>query len=577
MTPDELAYQEQLLSVGLAIPLAVDDAFKPSLNALLELIGKTNTPSGQVVRLGRFTTGDLDVLLVPNDPEVIRALVATARMFAADASIGTRLQIRAQDLADMILEATGSSPRRLPVAGDDEPRRSRPRSKPRSTTACAVVDPKVTPEEIELARHDVGKPKARVRRPRRGSPLSVSYGLGVDSTALLVGLAQLVEEGHEEFRPDFITFGDTGGEQRETYDYIETMNRWLESVGFPQVTVCAVTTQFSSGGYGSSLTLEQQCLVNQSMPSISQSKKAYAKCSKLWKQQAQNRWFKDHSGVFERDGRSWRLRDGVDVVLKAIGYDSEEVDRETRGTFRTKDDPDSDFYEYWYPLMDWGWNRARCIAEIEAAIGVVPPKSSCYFCGMAKGDEIRALSKDLLLRAILMEEVALRSRRIRHPKWLVYGFGEKASKKRVETLAPLREKYLGPWLEHAGIDLDEWDRTGAELRKAAAKWLRDNNKGIPQNVLMALPGAEGNRGLGIGFAWSKFAIDEGLITQRELDDVVETAEAIVAEAPRKKGVRDAALGPVLSRTDAFTDVLGFRSTGGVYVAPDQGDEDEDES
>jgi hypothetical protein len=41
-----------------------------------------------------------------------------------------------------------------------------------------------------------------------GRPLSVSYGLGVDSTAVLVGLVQT------GIRPDLIMFADVGAETR---------------------------------------------------------------------------------------------------------------------------------------------------------------------------------------------------------------------------------------------------------------------------------------------------------------------------------------------------------------------------
>lgn len=54
------------------------------------------------------------------------------------------------------------------------------------------------------------------------APLVVSYGMGVDSTALLVGLAA------RGIRPDAILFADTGAERPETYAYLAPFNRWLE-------------------------------------------------------------------------------------------------------------------------------------------------------------------------------------------------------------------------------------------------------------------------------------------------------------------------------------------------------------
>ena len=42
-------------------------------------------------------------------------------------------------------------------------------------------------------------------------PLVVAYGLGVNSTALLVEFVK------RDIRPDLILFADTGGEKPETY------------------------------------------------------------------------------------------------------------------------------------------------------------------------------------------------------------------------------------------------------------------------------------------------------------------------------------------------------------------------
>jgi len=535
---DDLAYQEGLKRHGLVISLDLHPAFRASLNALLDKIERSSDPiSSRIVRLGRFTVDDADVLLVPNDPAAIRELRLTASMIAGDPAVDQSLRIRAQDLVRMIYTATGEAqPRqetcvRSPCGGDWR-------------------DPKVTKEELAAARMQVGQRKKKTARPEGTShmPLSVSYGLGVDSTAVLVGLAQLYDHGERpEFRPEFITFGDTGGERDETYLYLQPMNEWLDSVDFPRVTIAALEGGFSSRSYGSARTLEQQCLVNHSMPSISQSKKSFAKCSKLWKQQAQNNWFKAHSGLFQRQGRRWSLRPEVPGILKAIGYDADETNRERAGTFRTVDDPDSKFYTYWYPLMSWGWTRARCIAEIEAA-GIkakIPEKSACTYCGMAKKWEIDSLPKDKLLRAILIEEVAKRSRRRRFPKWLVKGPPESWPNWKLEAAQPLIEKY--------------------------------RESGIPQNILMGLPKSMGNRGLGITFAWSDYALERGLIDQIDLDEVIDLAEAIVAEAPKKPGQWDASKGPILSSTAAFTDVPGFRTLGGVFVGEATDDDEEDEA
>ena len=62
--------------------------------------------------------------------------------------------------------------------------------------------------------------------PRR-PPLVVAYGLGVDSTAMLIGLAQ------RGIRPDLILFADVGGEKPDTYLYAPIIRQWLRDVDFP--------------------------------------------------------------------------------------------------------------------------------------------------------------------------------------------------------------------------------------------------------------------------------------------------------------------------------------------------------
>ena len=49
----------------------------------------------------------------------------------------------------------------------------------------------------------------------RKEPLVVSYGCGVDSTAVLVGMWM------KGIRPDLVMFANTGGEVDGTYEYLQ--------------------------------------------------------------------------------------------------------------------------------------------------------------------------------------------------------------------------------------------------------------------------------------------------------------------------------------------------------------------
>ena len=60
-------------------------------------------------------------------------------------------------------------------------------------------------------------------------PVVVAYGGGKNSTAMLVLMWRL------GIKPDLILFADTGGELPETYEYMRRFNRWLASVGMPEI------------------------------------------------------------------------------------------------------------------------------------------------------------------------------------------------------------------------------------------------------------------------------------------------------------------------------------------------------
>ena len=399
-TDDIERYRELLLDAGVVIELPSEKAYKDLCKRLVDPQRYPNEAMRNLVANGFFWLEDQDryFLVLPPDKKVL-AEVRSA--IAADPDWGK--------VADEVTVAAEGAGIELPE------------------TTCVrspCGDAEVAAAELEAARLLVGTPKKKAKRPHPQWPLVVSYGLGVDSTALLVGLAQLVREGREEFRPDIILFADVGSEKDETYAYLARFNRWLESVGFPKVQIVAWATEHTAKGYGAARTLEQQCLINQTMPSISASKFGSSKCSVLWKQDVMNRWMELESGLLEQvRGEGWTTKHGGKIV-KAIGYDATEINRAKKGTFRVDQELRSleekgrgPLYEYYYPLQEFGWDRARCIAEIEAEIGSAPPKSSCTFCGAMTKPEIAALPKDDLMRALLIEAVANRGRHSAVQSW----------------------------------------------------------------------------------------------------------------------------------------------------------------
>jgi hypothetical protein len=238
----------------------------------------------------------------------------------------------------------------------------------------------------------------------------VAYGLGVNSTAMLVELAQ------RAIRPDLILFADTGGEKPETYAYLSVIHPFLRKVGFPDV----ITVRYrpTRAVYH---TLEQQCLHTGTLPSLAYGGKS---CSLKYKRTPQDDYILrayPEPQVVRSGGRVVRAI-GFDAgerrrVVKAIGLDAGEGQRvrwqsrpPAEGEKLSRDQRlDRDYFAYWYPLFEWGFDRQRCVEVIKAAGLPVPMKSACFFCPASKKQEIlwlREKHPDLLQRALAIEDNA---------------------------------------------------------------------------------------------------------------------------------------------------------------------------
>lgn len=104
-------------------------------------------------------------------------------------------------------------------------------------------------------------------------------------------------------------------------------------------------------------------------------------------------------------------------VVKAIGLDAGEEHRRTwmqsKPTVKKRLSRvawlDQNYFAYWYPLMEWGFDRERCKKIIADAGLPVPVKSACFFCPASKKHEIDWLGEnhpDLLQRALQIEKNA---------------------------------------------------------------------------------------------------------------------------------------------------------------------------
>lgn len=239
---------------------------------------------------------------------------------------------------------------------------------------------------------------AALRAELYGRLLSLCFGSGVDSTAMIVALHAA------GLRPDVITFADTGAEKPETLRHIDAMNRVLAAWGWPLIDICRKVPQASTG-YAD---LYGNCLKNETLPSLAFGMKS---CSIKWKQIPQDQFLKGAKrGPNAQPAHPvWlRAQETGQRIVKLIGYDCGKADMRRSKGLRPAD---ADF-EYVYPLQIVGWARRDCVRAIAKALGenLVPIKSACFFCPASKQWELYWLAAnhpELLERALLLERNAL--------------------------------------------------------------------------------------------------------------------------------------------------------------------------
>lgn len=188
-------------------------------------------------------------------------------------------------------------------------------------------------------------------------PIIVSYGGGVNSTAMLIKMAK------EKIIPDCILFADTGGERADTYSYLQYFSMWLKRNGMPEIEVLRYKTKD-----GNELTLEQDIINNNTLPAIAFGWKT---CSQKFKIQPQDKYIKD------RFHNSFSFK-------HYIGFDA--------GEQRRVKEHHLEGHENVYLLIMWGWDRNKCKEYILENGLCLPPKSSCFFCPNMRPHEIKKLT-----------------------------------------------------------------------------------------------------------------------------------------------------------------------------------------
>jgi hypothetical protein len=172
---------------------------------------------------------------------------------------------------------------------------------------------------------------------------------------------------------DLILFADTGCEQDYTYTFVLEFNTWLAARKLPEITVVSYYDK-----YGKRLTLEDECLRTNTLPSIAY---GYKKCSLKHKIAPQEKFCNN-------DPQCRSVWDSGEKVNKYIGYDAGEFRRVAHAA---PIDATDKKYSKRYPLFEWGWSRETCVDVIAQAGLTNPGKSSCFFCPSMKKAEIQAL------------------------------------------------------------------------------------------------------------------------------------------------------------------------------------------
>ncbi len=209
----------------------------------------------------------------------------------------------------------------------------------------------------------------------------ISCGIGNDSIALLI-------EAHKRsIRPDLIVFADTGSEHPRTYEYIPALQKWLASVGFPDLTIVRWIRRT-----GVHLPLHQMCVERSELPSAAY---GFAGCSSKFKRQPIDKHVKHHPDVVAAFAKG-------EPVERWIGFNADEQHR-LSGNLK------ADGYTWRAPLVEWDIGRAEVRQLINCSPLPLPGKSSCWLCPHMKPAEVRDLKREypeLYNQALAIEAAA---------------------------------------------------------------------------------------------------------------------------------------------------------------------------
>lgn len=261
-------------------------------------------------------------------------------------------------------------------------------------------------------------------------------------------------------------------EQPHTRRLIPVFRQWMDDHGVPNEIVEYQPRFFKQWARYSSLI--EACLTNNTLPSIAF---GLHSCSARHKISPQDKWVRGWppAQYAWASGRK---------VIRLIGYDCSTRDNQR---YAHREDHVSDFYDYRYPLREWGMTREDCERIIADAGLPSFCKSSCFFCTAMQIPEVLALPREELRLIVLLEACA--APRLRN----VEGLWRKSTRKRPGSMtAFLRsEGLLDPGdidaiIAHAPGDLREFQRAAAALpaehRPHIRTWIERFNEGVDKSA-----------------------------------------------------------------------------------------------
>jgi 3'-phosphoadenosine 5'-phosphosulfate sulfotransferase (PAPS reductase)/FAD synthetase len=235
---------------------------------------------------------------------------------------------------------------------------------------------------------------AKWEPPADDAKVVVNWGLGLDSTAILVRMHEL------GIRPDAIIFSDPGDEWPESYAYRDDVFiPWLRKVGFPEPVLtsrqtCGINVRIPE-------TLYQYSTRTETLPSCAYGRKS---CSLKFKAEAMNAYWR-HTEWCEREWTDGRR------IVKIIGYEAGEPTR-YRNFAEFKNPREQREFVPFYPLVEWGLFRADLPEILERNGLPAPRKSACWYCPNNTDAEWRELRD----KHPMLFQAALKLERICAPK-----------------------------------------------------------------------------------------------------------------------------------------------------------------